>query len=122
MPADYDGDYMIEIDEPSVESRYDSHQMSFDWARQALSFVRVAVCWGRRRTAAQTARGRPAGTGGAADDETGRQQTGSGASAGSLRRLFSRRATAAEPRLTSGAAIVVSLGSTSVPRRCCRSR
>ena len=39
MPADYDGDYMIEIDEPSVESRYDSHQMSFDWARQTLSFV-----------------------------------------------------------------------------------
>ena len=39
MPEDYDGDYMIEVDEPSVESRYDSHQMSFDWARQALSFV-----------------------------------------------------------------------------------
>ncbi len=39
MPADYDGDYMIEVDVPSVESRYDSHQMSFDWARQALSFA-----------------------------------------------------------------------------------
>ena len=39
MPADYDGDYMIEIDEPSVESRYESHKMSFDWARQALSFI-----------------------------------------------------------------------------------
>ena len=39
MPADYDGDYMIEIDEPSVESRYASHKMSFDWARQALSFI-----------------------------------------------------------------------------------
>ena len=39
MPDDYDGDYMIEIDEPSVESRYDSHQMSFDWANQALSFA-----------------------------------------------------------------------------------
>jgi len=36
MPADYDGDYMIEIDVPSVESRYDSHQMSFDWAKRAL--------------------------------------------------------------------------------------
>ncbi|MET0693144.1 MAG: sugar phosphate isomerase/epimerase [Propionibacteriaceae bacterium] len=36
MPADYDGDYMIEIDVPSVESRFDSHQMSFDWAKQAL--------------------------------------------------------------------------------------
>ena len=39
MPEDYDGDYMIEVDEPSVESRYESHQMSFNWARQALSFV-----------------------------------------------------------------------------------
>jgi len=39
MPADYDGDYLIEIDEPSVESRYESHNMSFDWARQALSFI-----------------------------------------------------------------------------------
>ena len=39
MPEDYDGDYMIEIDEPSVESRYDSHLMSFNWARQALRFV-----------------------------------------------------------------------------------
>jgi len=39
MPEHYDGDYMIEIDVPSVESRYDSHRMSFDWARQALSFA-----------------------------------------------------------------------------------
>jgi len=39
MPADYDGDYMIEIDEPSVESRYESHKMSFDWARQALRSI-----------------------------------------------------------------------------------
>lgn len=37
MPADYDGDYMIEVDVPSVDSRYESHRMSFDWARQALS-------------------------------------------------------------------------------------
>jgi inosose dehydratase len=39
MPEDYDGDYMIEVDVPSVESRFDSHQMSFDWARRALSFA-----------------------------------------------------------------------------------
>ncbi|HET9872264.1 MAG TPA: sugar phosphate isomerase/epimerase [Propionibacteriaceae bacterium] len=39
MPKDYDGDYMIEVDEPSVESRFDSHQMSFEWARRALSFA-----------------------------------------------------------------------------------
>jgi inosose dehydratase len=36
MPADYDGDYMIEIDEPSVDSRYDSHKISYDWAQTAL--------------------------------------------------------------------------------------
>jgi inosose dehydratase len=36
LPEDYDGDYMIEVDEPSVESRRLSHQMSFDWASQAL--------------------------------------------------------------------------------------
>ena len=39
MPADYDGDYMIEIDEPSVESRFDSHQVSFAWARRALGHL-----------------------------------------------------------------------------------
>jgi hypothetical protein len=39
MPMDYDGDYMIENDEPSAESRYEPHKMSFDWARRALSFV-----------------------------------------------------------------------------------
>jgi inosose dehydratase len=41
MPEDYDGDYMIEIDEPSVDSRYDSHKMSFEWARQALNFAQI---------------------------------------------------------------------------------
>jgi inosose dehydratase len=41
MPDDYDGDYMIEVDVPSVDSRYESHRMSFDWARQALSFARI---------------------------------------------------------------------------------
>jgi inosose dehydratase len=39
MPANYDGDYMIEIDQPSVESRYESHKMSYDWARRTLNFV-----------------------------------------------------------------------------------
>ena len=39
MPEHYDGDYMIEIDVPSVESRYDSHRMSFEWAQRALSFA-----------------------------------------------------------------------------------
>jgi len=39
MPADYDGDYMIEIDVPSVDSLYDSHKMSYAWARQALTFA-----------------------------------------------------------------------------------
>lgn len=36
LPADYDGDYMIEVDEPSVDSRRVSHQMSFDWAQRVL--------------------------------------------------------------------------------------
>ena len=37
MPEDYDGDYMIEVDEPSVEERHESHRLSFEWAKQALS-------------------------------------------------------------------------------------
>lgn len=41
MPENYDGDYMIEIDEPSVDSRHESHRLSFEWARQALSFAEI---------------------------------------------------------------------------------
>ncbi len=41
MPEDYDGDYMIEMDVPSVDSRYDSHKMSFEWANKALSFAQI---------------------------------------------------------------------------------
>jgi inosose dehydratase len=41
MPPDYDGDYMIEIDEPSVKSRYESHKLLFEWARRALSFAQI---------------------------------------------------------------------------------
>jgi inosose dehydratase len=37
MPEDYDGDYTIEVDEPSVEERHESHRLSFEWAKQALS-------------------------------------------------------------------------------------
>jgi inosose dehydratase len=36
IPADYDGDFMIEVDEPSVESRLESHRISFEWARRSL--------------------------------------------------------------------------------------
>jgi inosose dehydratase len=36
IPADYDGDYMIEVDEPSVESKLESHRISFEWARRSL--------------------------------------------------------------------------------------
>jgi inosose dehydratase len=32
LPEDYDGDYMIEVDRPSLESLRDSHQLSYDWA------------------------------------------------------------------------------------------
>jgi inosose dehydratase len=37
LPDDYDGDLMIEIDEPSVESRYESHRMAFEWAQKGLA-------------------------------------------------------------------------------------
>jgi inosose dehydratase len=36
VPPEYDGDFMIEVDEPSVESRFESHRMSFEWARRSL--------------------------------------------------------------------------------------
>jgi inosose dehydratase len=36
MPEDYDGDFMIEIDEPSIDSRLESHRISFEWARRSL--------------------------------------------------------------------------------------
>ncbi|MEU4235985.1 sugar phosphate isomerase/epimerase [Actinoplanes sp. NPDC026619] len=37
IPADYDGDFMIEVDEPSVASKKESHRMSFAWAQAALA-------------------------------------------------------------------------------------
>ncbi|MCY1143154.1 sugar phosphate isomerase/epimerase [Actinoplanes sp. Pm04-4] len=37
IPASYDGDFMIEVDEPSVDSKLESHRMSFEWARRALA-------------------------------------------------------------------------------------
>jgi inosose dehydratase len=36
IPAGYDGDFMIEVDEPSVESNVESHRISFEWARRNL--------------------------------------------------------------------------------------
>jgi inosose dehydratase len=36
MPDDYDGDFMIEIDVPSVDSVFESHRMAFEWAREHL--------------------------------------------------------------------------------------
>ena len=36
IPDDYDGDFMIEVDEPSVASKLESHRMSYDWARRSL--------------------------------------------------------------------------------------
>jgi inosose dehydratase len=36
IPADYDGDFMIEVDQPSVDSKAESHRISFEWARQNL--------------------------------------------------------------------------------------
>ncbi|GMA18743.1 sugar phosphate isomerase/epimerase [Arsenicicoccus piscis] len=37
MPAGYAGDYMIEVDVPSVPTRLESHQISYDWAQRALA-------------------------------------------------------------------------------------
>ena len=39
MPADYDGDYMIEVDEPSTDDRFESSRRSYEWAVRALSFL-----------------------------------------------------------------------------------
>ena len=36
IPDSYDGDLMIEVDHPSVSSTYESHRISFAWAKQAL--------------------------------------------------------------------------------------
>jgi inosose dehydratase len=39
IPDDYDGDFMIEVDQPSVDSNLESHRISFEWARQNLPAV-----------------------------------------------------------------------------------
>jgi inosose dehydratase len=36
IPDGYDGDFMIEVDQPSVASKRESHLMSYEWARQHL--------------------------------------------------------------------------------------
>lgn len=36
FPATFTGDFMIEVDVPSFESRRESHQVSYDRARKAL--------------------------------------------------------------------------------------
>jgi inosose dehydratase len=40
MPHDYEGDYMIEVVEPSVDSLHNSFQLSFEWARHALDLAK----------------------------------------------------------------------------------
>ncbi|GAA0317987.1 TIM barrel protein [Kineococcus aurantiacus] len=42
LPDDYDGDFMIEVDHPSVGSVALSHRLSFEWAREVLGAVTVA--------------------------------------------------------------------------------
>ena len=39
-PDGYDGDYMIEVDEPSVESRFESHRIAYEWAQRTLPIRR----------------------------------------------------------------------------------
>lgn len=41
LPPDYDGDYMIEVDEPSVASRFESYRLSYEWAADALGLARL---------------------------------------------------------------------------------
>jgi inosose dehydratase len=36
VPDDYDGDFMIEIDLPSVDSFFESHRIAYEWAQQHL--------------------------------------------------------------------------------------
>jgi inosose dehydratase len=37
VPDGYDGDFMIEVDEPSIDSKRESHRISFEWARRTLA-------------------------------------------------------------------------------------
>ncbi len=39
LPDGYDGDFMIEIDQPSIDSVAESHRISFAWAREHLPGV-----------------------------------------------------------------------------------
>jgi inosose dehydratase len=39
VPDGYDGDFMIEVDVPSVDTPYLSHQLSYAWAQKALAFA-----------------------------------------------------------------------------------
>ncbi len=41
MPDDYSGDFMIEVDVPSIPSVYDSLRESYDWAVSALRFAAI---------------------------------------------------------------------------------
>ncbi|UQU61268.1 sugar phosphate isomerase/epimerase [Couchioplanes caeruleus] len=36
IPDGYDGDFMIEVDEPSVATKRESHRLSYEWARATL--------------------------------------------------------------------------------------
>ena len=36
LPDDYDGDVMIEVDEPSTPTKRESHEISYAWARRHL--------------------------------------------------------------------------------------
>jgi inosose dehydratase len=42
VPDDYDGDFMIEIDVPSVDSFFESHRIAFEWAREHLPVAPAA--------------------------------------------------------------------------------
>jgi inosose dehydratase len=39
LPDDYDGDFMIEVDEPSGDSRFESHRISYEWTMHNLPVI-----------------------------------------------------------------------------------
>ena len=56
IPDDYDGDFMIEIDHPSVASRYESHRISFEWAQDRARLTLASSALGSLRACVERRR------------------------------------------------------------------
>ena len=59
LPDDYDGDFMIEIDEPSVDSRFESHRISYEWAPLPPGQQLIQLNFGSMETRLQPERPTP---------------------------------------------------------------